>query len=388
MSHLPLAPKPEDLGIDPEKLDALFARARRDVDDGTVPSCQLAVARQGKLARFETYGRAVQGGEEKPATGDTLYSIFSSTKAIAGVATWVLIEDGLLRIEEKVGDIIPEFATNGKENITVEQTMLHIGGYPLAPLGPREWGTREGRLGAMARWRLNWEPGTQYQYHATSAHWVLMEILERRTGKDFRPYIRERLLDPLQLDNVFVGLPDSEQDRVADCKYMGPPEPPPGGWGETTPETILRFNEPAQRTVGVPGGGGIARAADIALFYQALVNGGEGWNGTRVLKPETIDYATTVRTKEFHKEPLMGHPINRALTVIVAGDDGFAHARGFGKHNSARAFGHNGAGGQIAWGDPETGLSFCYLTDGHLPDMVASGRKSVALSSLADNCLA
>ena len=61
MSHLPLAPKPEDLGIDPEKLDALFARARRDVDDGTVPSCQLAVARQGKLARFETYGRAVQG---------------------------------------------------------------------------------------------------------------------------------------------------------------------------------------------------------------------------------------------------------------------------------------------------------------------------------------
>ena len=58
------------------------------------------------------------------------------------------------------------------------------------------------------------------------------------------------------------------------------------------------------------------------------------------------------------------------------------------KTTSPRAFGHNGAGGQIAWGDPETGLSFCYLTDGHLPDMLATGRKSVGLSSLADNCLA
>ena len=388
MSQPSVATKPESIGLDSAKVEALFARAKRDVDDGVVPSCQLAIARNGRIGRMATFGRSEFGGKEAPATDDTLYSIFSSTKAIAGVATWILIEEGLLRIEEKVADIIPEFGTNGKENITVEQTMLHIAGFPLAPLGPKNWWTREGRLEAMARWRLNWEPGSQFQYHATSAHWVLAEIIERRTGKDFRPYIRERLLDPMSLGNLYVGLPDSEQGRVADCKYMGPPEPPPGGWGETTPDAILRFNDPAQRTVGVPGGGGIATAADMALFYQMLVNRGEAPNGKRILKPETIDYATEVRTKDFHVDPMQGQPINRALTVIVAGGDGKAHLRGFGHNNSAASFGHNGAGGQIAWCDPKSGISFAYLTDGHLPDMMATGRKSVALSSLAGACLA
>jgi CubicO group peptidase (beta-lactamase class C family) len=370
------------------KLEALLARAKRDVDQGIVPSCQLALARNGKLAAFETFGRATMGGSEQRATNDTLYSIFSSTKAIVGVACWALIEEGLLRIEERVAEIIPEFGTNGKEQITVEQTMLHIAGFPLAPMGPRDWGTRESRLAKMASWRLNWEPGSRFEYHATSAHWVLAEIIERRTGKDFRVYIRERLLDPMQLDNLYIGLPDSEQGRVADCRYMGPPEPPPGGWGEVTPDAILRFNEPEQRKVGVPGGGGIARAGDMALFYDALVNGGMAWNGVRILKPETIAYGTQVRTKEYHVDPLLGHPINRGLTVMVAGGDGKAHMRSFGHNNPAGAFGHAGAGGQLAWCDPGTGISFCYLTDGHLPDLIASGRKGVALNSLAGDCLA
>ena len=74
--------KPEDVGIDPEKLEAVFARAKRDVDDGTLPSAQVAVARHGKLAGMRTYGSAVQGGLEQPATDRTLYHFFSSTKAV------------------------------------------------------------------------------------------------------------------------------------------------------------------------------------------------------------------------------------------------------------------------------------------------------------------
>lgn len=385
--NLPLAPSPGAIGLSSTKLQALLDRVKRDTDNGTLPSAQVAIARQGKLAAFEAYGTACSAGKAAPATRDTLYCLFSATKAVAGVATWALIEDGLLKIEEKVADIIPEFGTNGKDIVTVEQTMLHIAGFPTAPMGPKEWGSRESRLAMMSRWRLNWEPGTQFAYHATSAHWVLMEIVERRTGVDYRKYIRERLLDPLGLDNLYIGLPESENGRCADVEYREPPDAPTLAAPEVTTEAILRFNLPEVRAVGVPGGGGMANAGSMALFYDMLANGGMGWNGRRVLKPETIEYATTPRTDGRHVDMIYGKPVNRALTVIVAGDDGNAHLRGMGRTVSPRAFGHNGAGGQIAWCDPTSGISLAYLTDGFL-GMENTARKTVAIGSLAGDLLA
>lgn len=382
-----LAARPEDVGIDSEKLEAVFARAKRDVDDGTLKSAQVAVAREGRLAGVRTFGTVRHEGreEEVPATNETLYTIFSCTKAIVGAAAWALCEDGLLRVEERVAAIIPEFGTNGKEQITVEQVMLHIAGFPYAPFSPLDWDDRERRLQRFASWRLNWEPGTRFEYHATSAHWVLAEIIERRTGKDFRAYIRERVLEPAGVEELYVGLPTEENRRVADVRHLIPPTPPPGGWGEVTPEAILQFNRPEVRAVGVPGGGGIGGAAQLALFYQTLVNGGVGPSGRRVLKPETIEWATIVRTKEHHRVPILDYPVNRALTVVVAGDDGFMHLRGFGRTASPRAFGHGGAGGQIGWCDPATGISVGYCTDGFL-DEVQQGRRITAISSLAAQC--
>ena len=382
-----LAARPEDIGIDSSKLEALFARAKRDVDDGVLPSAQVAVARKGKLAGVRTFGAALQGGETKPATNQTLYTIFSSTKAVVASAVWTLFEDGVLKLEERVAEIVAEFGTNGKDQITVEQVMLHVGGFPYAPFSPFDWDDREKRLARFASWRLNWEPGSRFEYHATSAHWVLAEIVERRTGQDFRRYLRQRILDPTGLDDLFVGLPAAENGRVADVLYMQPPVPPPGGWGEVTPEAIYSFNRPDVRAVGVPGGGGIAGAAQLAMFYQPLVNGGVTASGARIMKAETIEWATQVRTQDFHRDPILDYPVNRALAVVVAGDDGNAHLRGFGRATSPRAFGHGGAGGQVGWGDPETGISVGYCTNGFL-DEIQQGRRITAISSLAASCLA
>jgi CubicO group peptidase (beta-lactamase class C family) len=383
------ATKPEDLGIDSEKLEAVFARAKRDVDDGTLKSAQVAVARHGRLAGVQTFGTVCHNGskDEVPATNDTLYSIFSSTKAIVGAATWTVCEDGLLKIEEKVSDIIPEFGSNGKENITVEQVMLHIAGFPAAPFNALDWDNRERRLARFNKWRLNWEPGTKFEYHATSAHWTLAEIIERRTGKDFRSYVRERILDPMGLSNLYIGLPAELNGRVADVRHIVPPVPPPAGWGEATPDAILNFNRPEIRAVGVPGGGGIAGAAQLALFYQPLVNGGKTADGTRIMKAETIAWATRPRTNDFHRDPHFNKPVNRALTVVVAGDDGNAHIRWFGHTASPKAFGHGGAGGQIAWGDPVTGISLGYCTEGFQEDLTQH-RRGVEIGSLAGSCLA
>src|SRR6266581_2172725 len=108
-------------------------------------------------------------------------------------------------VDRRVADYIPEFATNGKGIVTVEQVMLHTSGFPRAPLGPPAWVDRDRRLDAFARWRLNWEPGTAHEYHATSAHWVLSELIERISGRDYRDFIHERVTGALGLPRV-VGI--------------------------------------------------------------------------------------------------------------------------------------------------------------------------------------
>jgi CubicO group peptidase (beta-lactamase class C family) len=387
-----LAAKPEDLGIDSERLEMVFARAKRDVDDGTLPSAQVAVARHGKLAGMRTYGSAVQGGTKKPATDETLYHFFSSTKAVVSAAVWILLSEGQLRLDEKVADIIPEFGTHGKDAIDIETLMLHAGGFPLAPFAADKWTDRAALLRAFSDWRLNWPVDSQYAYHATSMHWVLSEIIERRGGLPWKLFIQERLTKPMALDELFIGCPPEQQHRVADVVYVTEPVEPPGGWGEVTPVAILRFNKAAVRAAGVPGGGGVASAATMALFYQPLINGGVTADGTRIMTPEAIAFGTKVRSRRHHIEltmklidPTLDLNTNRALGVIVAGGDGLAVYRGFGRTCSPRAFGHAGAGGQIAWGDPETGISVGYATNGFV-DAMASGRRVTAISSLAANC--
>lgn len=368
------ASRPEDAGVDSERLEAVFARAKRDVDEGLIPSAQVAVARNGKVAGLRTFGAA---------TDDTLYCIFSCTKAVVAAVVWLLFEDGLLKLDERVAAIIPEFGTNGKDVVTVEQVLLHTGGFPYAPFRVESWGSREDLLDAFGKWRLNWEPGMRYEYHATSAHWVLSEIIYRRTGWEYRDAVRERVTGPMGLDELFVGLPEEYDARAAEVGYFGDIVEPPGGWGEVTPEAILAFNGVAGRRSGVPGGGGVTGAGELAMFYQALINGGETHEGNRILKRETIEFATAVRNRL--PDPVFSIPANRGLSIIVAGDDGNAFARGFGRVASGRAIGHGGAGGQIAWGDPDTGISVGYCTNG-FNDWMTVGRRITAIGSLAAGC--
>lgn len=385
-----LAKSPEDVGIDSDRLEALFARARRDVEQGLLTSVQVAVARHGKVAGMRTFGTAIQGGRRQPATDRTLYPLFSCTKGIVGVATWALFEEKLLRPDEPVAEIIPEFGSNGKSIVTVEQLLLHTSGFPHENILPDDWHDRGKRLEAFARWKLGWEPGSRFEYHITSASWVLAELIHRRAGIDYRDFIRERLAKPMELDELFLGSPPELDGRVADFQLVadGEPVPPPDGWGvgEVTPAMLLYLNEPRHRRVGVPGGGAVGGAAELALFYQTLINRGETASGTRVFRPETIEFANRVRTTAEHRDPMYGNvPVNRGLGLIVAGNDGLAHFRSFGKTTSPRAFGHPGAGGQIAWGDPVSGISLGYCIDG-FADWMVQGRRITAISSLAGSC--
>jgi CubicO group peptidase (beta-lactamase class C family) len=377
---------PEKVGVDPEALDALLTRCRREVDAGHLPSCQVAVARENQLALFATLGAA---------TNDTHYVVFSATKGIIAGAMWLVIGEGLVDPLDRVVTYFPEFGTNGKDVVTVEQLMLHTCGFPTAPMRHADAGSSETRTERMKTWRLTFEPGTQMSYHTTAAHWVMAEIIERVTGTDYRQFVRERIAEPLGLTSMYVGVPHERQARLDIAELLATGSAPSvEEWretlgidgidlGEAETDKLLDLNHPVARAVGVPGGGGIMRAADLALYYQALLHDPEG-----LWEPEVLADGTGNVRCTFPDLLMAGVPCNRTWGLIVAGDDGRTAQRNFGRTVGPRAFGHSGAGGQLAWADPDSGLSFAYVTNGLDRHMLRMGRRGVALSSLAGVCAA
>ena len=366
--------------LDAQAVSALLARARRDIDDGVLPACQLALALDGEVVVEATFGAA---------SDSSRFTIFSATKPFVASLVWQLMGEGLVSPALPVHEVIPELGTNGKDAVTLDHVLLHTGGFPTAPLGPPRWLTHEGRREAFTAWRLNWPVGSRYEYHPTSGHWVLAELVQAITGLDHRNALRQRVLGPLGLRHFALGPPVDEQDGVLDVVLVGDPAAPEDlaallGTTDpaTTDEALLGLTDPVARAVGLPGGGGVSTAADVAAFYQALLHDRQGlWD------PAVLADVTGVVRNTF-ADPALGHGINRTRGLQVAGADGCSHLRGMGRTVSARAFGHDGAIGQLAWADPATGLSFCYLTNGRDRDLVREARRKTALSSLAGVCVA
>ncbi len=373
---------PGQLGLDSDRLDELVARAQRGIDQGPLPSVQIALAKDGKLALFSSLGEA---------DNSQRYNIFSCTKPLVASAIWLLMGRGKLGLEQCVGEFIPELSTTAIAGATIEQLLCHTAGFPNAPLGPPLWLSRDSRLEKMKSWRLSWEPGSRMEYHPTSAHWLLAEVIEGLGDMDYRDFIRSEIIAPLGLQGFQLGVPERQQAGIATLALVG--SGPSAEelqkifgismeWPEISDEALLRFNEPATRALGVPGGGAVASAASVALFYQCLLsNPGNFW------KPEILaDAIGNIRIKM--KDPATGVAANRGLGVVIAGDDGLATRRGMGKSVSAGSFGHPGAGGQVAWADPVSGISFCMLTNGLDANPIRSARFGIALSNRAANCLA
>ncbi len=345
--------------------DPVLEAARKLVDDGATPACQLAVALDNEVVCFETFGEA---------TNETRFCVFSATKPIVASAVWLMIGEELLDPSKPVAHYIPEFATNGKEVVTVEQVMLHTAGFPNAPMDPVEGGDAVTRVKRFTQWQLEWEPGSRFEYHALAAHWVLAELIERLGGADFRDYIEARVCTPNGLPRL-LGLLPEEQDDIATLVPLGtPPEETP-----VPAVTTAAFDRPEVRAAGVPGGGAIMTAATMARFYQALLH-----DPNHVWDSGVLDDAKTNIRCTF-ADPIMNVSANRTLGLVLAGDDGLHQFRYgmFGAGNSPGSFGHAGAHCQVAWADPATGISFSFVKNGLQADMMADAVTVIPITNAA-----
>jgi CubicO group peptidase (beta-lactamase class C family) len=373
--------------IDPVAFEILRARARQEVEAALLPSAQFALAYRGQLIAFETFGAA---------SNQSLYPIFSATKAITSALSWLSLQTGALTLEAPVSNWIPAFKEGDKSLVTVLHLLTHTAGFPNAPFRPTDYFDVERRQARFRQWRLEWPPGSRFVYHPTSSLWALAEILEQIHGQGIAELIKTEIAEPLGLPELFVGCPSSEHNKIAPVSHAGAApsaqdyadlnlQPPPVS--EVTEAAIDNFNTAEIRAVPIPGGGGFMTAATLALFYQGLLGySGNSSDFAQVpWQAETLLNARTVRTHGL-KDPYLGFDVLRGLGIVIAGDKDQS-LRGFGHGSAPTSFGHGGAGGQIAWADPVSGLSFVYLTNGHDRNPFRQGRRGVSLSSKAVNCL-
>ncbi|HEX3175222.1 MAG TPA: serine hydrolase domain-containing protein [Methylomirabilota bacterium] len=361
---------PASLGLDTAALDRLLAQVTRHVAEARYPGAQLAVARHGKLALVRTIGDARLDPTRMAAGDDSVWLLYSNTKVLTACAVWILADRGALSFTDRVAAHLPGFEANGKGDITLVQLLTHQAGFPNAEVPSQAWDDHELLRKVVCEFTLEWAPGSRVHYHRLAAHWTAAALVEAVTRTDYRTFMREEIFRPLGLDDeLFVGLPDAAHDRAADMHEPGADGRPV----KRADENNARF-----RRAGSPGGGGYGTARAMAAFYQMMLNGGT-LAGRRIVSPRTLGYVLRNYTAD-RVDGYMGMPMHRGLGPHLRGTTDTI--RGLGSLASPRTFGHGGVGSSYCWADPDSGVSFAYLTNSRVPDPWHSERMDLVSNAV------
>ena len=372
-----------------ERVREVFAENFRLRDE---VGAAVAVAIDGRLV-VDLWGGHHDRERKRAWERDTLVNVYSTTKGVTALAAHRLVDEGRLDLDAPVASYWPEFAQAGKGTIPVRFLLSHRAGLPaVRKLLPNEalydWNAMVESLAAEAPW---WEPGAKHGYHAVTFGWLVGEVVRRIVGKSLGSYVRDAFAKPLDLD-LHVGLAEREHARVADI--LQPPAPDPSGEaaqlfaraladpeGVTArafmnpPSMALGPNVPAWRSAEIPGANGHATARALATLYGRAALGDAGG----VLSREAI---LRCRGEQSHGADLvLGVPTRFGLGFMLRQG---SHEGG--RCLGAGAFGHPGAGGSLAFADPERRLGFGYVMNRMGPRILLDDR-AIALVEAANACL-
>lgn len=345
---------------------------------------QLCVYRHGRKVVDLWTGR--DKVNNRPYTDDTLTLCFSVSKGAAATMAHMLAERGSLDFDAPVASYWPEFAANGKGQITVADVLAHRAG--LSSFDPDKWiairdlGDWTRCVEAIAAMPPLWEPRSAFSYHAVTYGFLVGELIRRITGKMPGQFFAEEIARPLDLE-LWIGLPEREEPRVAPfySERQGlTAEQMTALLGALGIDTTSRHARATLTTLSdmsgglaflnsreghaaqIPAANMIGTAASLARMYAATI--GEV-DGVRLLKPTTVTRATRFEIEglkapgDFAKIP-MASPHRYAL--------GYQLTRTAAPMLGEGSFGHDGAGGRIGFAHPETGIAVGYVCNNMLWD--------------------
>lgn len=349
MPGLP-AVRPDAAGFDPTRLQRAYALLQKWTEAGRVPGAALCVGRRGRMVAPRLFGRQRAGGDA-PLRADALFLIASITKPVTATAVMILLERGELNLHDPVAAFVPQFALNGKQDVTVLHLLTHTSGLP--DMLPDNLALRRAHqpLGVFVtetcRLPPSFRPGTAVNYQSTGIA-ILGEIVHQVSGLTLPEFLRREVFAPLGMADTSLGWDPGKRERIAAIRV--PPEQEGADWGWNTPYWL---------GFGAPWGGLITSPADLARFCAMMLDGG-ALDGVRVLSPAGVRAMTAnqlVALPEVPEADRRCRPWGLGWRLNWPG-----HEESFGDLLGPRAYGHWGATGTLCWLDPDAQAFFILLT--------------------------
>jgi CubicO group peptidase (beta-lactamase class C family) len=371
--------QPEEVGLSSERLVRLSETLQEYVDSDRLAGGVVLVARHGRIAHLEAFGRRDREADA-PMREDDIFRVASQTKALVSVGVMMLQEDGRLLLSDPVGKYLPEFSETSvaignvggndyevvpaRRAVTIRDLLTHTAGIGYGGGIARDRWSAAGITGwyfadrdepiattvaRMARLPFDAHPGERWVYgYGTD---ILGVLIERVSGQSLDEFLRSRILVPLEMNDTHFYLPTAERERLATVYSLGA-----SGVIVRAPDAGGAVGQGAYvdgPRMSYSGGAGlVSTAPDYARFLQMLLNGGE-LNGRRILSRKSVQLMTTDHTVGVEYAPGQGF----GLGFFVVEDVG---ARG--TPGSVGEFGWGGAYHSTYWVDPQEQLVVVYLT--------------------------
>lgn len=320
-------------------VDAVIEQA---IHEAQIPGAVLLVGHNGQVTYRKAYGSRALEPRREPMTLDTIFDLASLTKVVATTpAVMQLVEQGKVRLNDPVAKYLPDFAQNGKEDITIRQLLTHYSGLPPDLDLKAPWTGKETAYRMAFAATLQDPPGSRFSYSDINFI-VLGALVERVSGETLDEYCQRHIFTPLKMTHTrFV-----------------PPAVPRIGWIPKIAPTQYDENEhmlrgvvhdpTARRMGGVAGQAGLfSTADDLAKFAQALLNGGGG-----ILSAESVEKMT-------RPEQPPSAQVLRGFGWDI--DSPFSSNRG--DLLPVGGYGHTGFTGTSLWVDPSTETYIILLTN-------------------------
>lgn len=362
---------PSWLGMTEADRDAIWEAAEGLYRTGMYPALQLCIRRHGEVLINRTIGH-VRGngpkerGDKVLATTETPFCLFSASKAITAMLVHLLEEQGMINLLNPVSYYIPEFARNGKKNITIQQILAHRAGIATLQqeVDTEKLFDHDFIMNALYDARPTTVHGREQAYHALTGGYVLGELVLRVTGMDIKEFMRVNVQEPMGFKYFNYGVTPEQYPDVARNYFTGLPLVFPISLalervlGASLETAIEVSNDPRFYEQIIPAGNITATAEEASSFFQCLLNGGE-IGGKRIFQPVTIERAIREVSK-MEMDRVLHMPMRYSAGMML-GD----YPVGLYGPSTPRAFGHLGLTNNFCWADPERAISVSLLTSGN-----------------------
>jgi len=329
---------PRAVGMSASRLAKIDHVVMRGIQAGGYPGAAVVVGRKGAAVWRRGFGRLDWNDEsESVSPTESIYDLASLTKVVGTTtALMILYDQGKVHLDDPVSKYIPEFSGGEKDLVTLRLLLEHRSGLPAGRDLWRIAHSSDEARQAVIETPLVYHPDQYYEYSDLGAD-MLGFVVEAASGQRLDQFLADHVWKPLGMENTFFKPADSLRDRIAPTEVN-----PPRGYplrGEVHDENAFALG-------GIAGHAGLfSSAADLAVFAQMMLNGGE-YGGTRIVADSTVALFTT-----------------RAARTRALGWDTCAGDGSCGKYLSERAYGHTGFTGTSLWIDPDRDMFVILLTN-------------------------